>query len=121
MKRSETKNKILVGFCISLIVGSLLCSHFDDWTGFVLFVPIIWGPAGLFFDYIINGVHHSRELKYLSVACAFIIANVVTIFVHRDTVFIIGRLLGIISAIIMIIATAKDCVDFESEKITKKQ
>lgn len=78
-----------------------------DWTSYVLVIPFGWLLAGALLDFIING-ERTKGNASTSILCTLMILNVALILVHRDTAFIVGRILCCIGASLAIIRISNE-------------
>lgn len=101
---NDKKNSIIAWIVIVLIVCGIYGMH-SDWTMYVLEVPV-WAVVGMLVDLLINGKNSSHETVFVSIMCVLILTNVSLLLVHRDTQFVVGRLLCTLGATIGIIRTA---------------
>lgn len=58
----------------------------------VLVVPFGWVFLGILFDFIVNN-KGSYESAWVSIFCTLILLNISLAMIHRDTYFIVGRIL----------------------------
>ena len=100
------RDKIITISSLLLILFGLYGLH-NDWTLYVLVIPFGWIIIGVFLDFFVN-VKGTKKSGIISILCALILTNVVLILFHRDTPFVIGRLLCCFGAVILIIRT---CVE----------
>lgn len=114
------RDSVIAGVSIVLILCGLIGLHYDDWTSKVLIIPFGWGIIGLLLNMAINGkTSSSRSTIGIAVCGTLIIFNVGVIFVHRDTTFLIGRLLCIIGATLLIIRSAANIEETAQEELDK--
>lgn len=99
------RDKILAIIASAFVLCGFIGLH-ADWTLYVLVIPFGWLLLGLALELIINNKKGTRESHINAVCCALILTNVALMFFHRDTNFIIGRLLCCIGASIFIIRTS---------------
>lgn len=100
------KDKILAVLVGILLLCGLVGLH-NDWTLYIMVIPFGWLLLGVALDWLINGKGSGRDCTYNAIACALILVNMATILVHRDTAFIVGRLLCSFGCVIVIINNTK--------------
>ncbi len=99
------RNKIGAGIAAVFLLCGLIGLHYD-WTLWVIVVPFGWIIVGCLLDFIVNGKSTSKRSGIVAIFCVLMLTNMATIFEHRDTTFIIGRLLCSIGCAIFIINTS---------------
>jgi len=104
--KKEIRDKVLAAICIVLILCGFYGMH-NDWTTYILIIPFGWIILGVIFDGLVNE-KGTRESGIISIACALILVNLAVILVHRDTPFIIGRLLCCVGLSVLIIRTSTE-------------
>lgn len=104
--KTGIKEKVWAAVAAVFIVCGLIGLHYDDWTAWVLVIPFGWIILGCLLDFAINGKNTSKRSGFVAILCALILVNMCTIIVHRDTSFIVGRLLCSLGCVILIVNTA---------------
>ena len=107
---TDKRDKILMGIALPLIACGLIGLHYD-WMGIVLLIPFSWLLLGIPLAYVVNGKNPSGKSVIVSVAIALLLMNVAMIIFHRDTAFIVGRLLCIIGISILVIRTTEEAAN----------
>lgn len=103
------RDKILATIAFGFFFCGLLGLH-ADWTLYALVFPFGWLLFGLALEFIVNNDKSTRESNINAISCALILTNISLIFVHRDTMFILGRLLCCIGATIVIVRTTTETI-----------
>lgn len=102
--RFSLKGKILCTFLFAgWVFGSVFGLH-NDWTAYVIVCPLIWIIPGMLLAYAVCGKNTSKFDTLAGILAVPIIASAAFILIHRDTDFIIGRLVTIVTMTIALIA-----------------
>lgn len=83
----------------------MLCGIYgmhNDWTTYIVVIPFGWLLVGVLFDWTING-NRKKENPATAILCTLILLNVILILTHRDTAFIVGRILFCAGASVLLI------------------
>lgn len=95
-----------------MLIGSLtgigVFSEFSwEW---LVFVPFTWIFVGTPLDWLINGKNDTKTSGYFSMLSAYVVANIALIIFHRETSFIIGRLILCIGYVLISIRLCRNSV-----------
>lgn len=92
---------------IAFMLCGLIGMHYDNWIEWLILIPVSWIIPGFILDCIING-KGTRESGGNAMCCILILLNMAAILIHRDTLFIVGRILCSFGAMILIIRATKN-------------
>lgn len=106
-QKKGLRDTIIAVISIALILCGGIGLH-HDWTMWALVIPFGWVILGVLLDMMVNGNTQPRtkDSFYISILCTLILLNIGLIFVHRDTMFLLGRILCCTGASILIIRGA---------------
>ena len=111
MGRNELKIRekiLLVALLIGWVFGSVYGLH-NDWTAYIIVCPLIWIPPGMLIAHMEFGKKPDKKAYLTGILSVPIIASAAFMLIHRDTDFIIGRLvLTITMALAIIMASEID-------------
>ena len=116
MGKMTIREKVLFVFgMIGWIFGSVYGLH-DDWTVYVIVCPMTWIIPGMLLAYAVCGKNPSKFETLAGILAVPIIASAAFILIHRDTDFIIGRLVTIVTMTIALVAVVLSVRQEEQNK-----